>query len=158
MPLRNGSLLPELSGATEWINGMPERDALLGNPLLIHFWSVSCGICHENMPQIAAWRDEYTPQGLQVVAIHMPRQQSDTDVERVRQDIIAMGITEPCGIDNRHAVAQAFQNEYVPAYFIFTPQGTLCGRAAGYNGLKMIEQPLKRLIESSACELPGNEG
>lgn len=158
MPMRIGTPLPGFDGATEWINGQPTMDELNGHPVLVHFWAVSCHICHENMPQIAAWRDTYTAMGLRVIAIHLPREQEDTDVARVRLDVETMHITEPCGIDNTIAVAKAFQNEYVPAYFLFAADGTLCGRAAGYNGLKLIEQPLMRQMEPVAYEMPGSEG
>ena len=152
MPLRLGTLLPSLDGATEWLNGEVTREALAGKLLLVHFWSVSCGICHDNMPTIGAWREQYAAQGLRVVAVHMPRQEVDTDVARVREDARSMGMTEPCAIDNKHTLANAFQNEYVPAYFLFTGEGALCGRAAGYHGLTMIERPLLRQLQLTRDE------
>lgn len=147
MPMRVGTPLPDLCGATEWINGPPCREELIGNPILVHFWSVSCHVCHENMPRIQQWRKEYGPKGLKIVAIHMPRQPEDMDVERVRQDAAAMNMTEPCGIDNRHAVAEAFQNTYVPAYFLFDREGNMRSRTAGNAGLSLLEGALKRQFE-----------
>jgi len=147
MPLRLDTPLPDLTGATEWVNGEPDFAAFAGNPVLVHFWAVSCHICHENMPTIGKWRDMYSPTGLQVIAIHTPRQPSDSDVERVRQDIDTLEITEPCGIDNTHAVTDAFQNTYVPAYFLFDREGKLRGRSGGNAGLGLLEQSLKRQFE-----------
>jgi len=144
MPLRLGTPRPDLAGATEWINREPDPEALTGVPVLVHFWAVSCHICHENMPALAAWRERYGPLGLAVVAIHMPRQESDTDVERVREDVRALGLTEPCAIDNTHALADAFDNRFVPAYFLFDREGRLRSRAAGDAGLAMLERALAR--------------
>ncbi len=146
MPLHVGATLPDLSGVTEWLNGMPDEDAMIGHPVLVHFWAVSCHICHENMPTVARWRDGYAVHGLRVIAIHMPREETDTNVTSVRADIEDMGMTEHCGIDNLHTVAETFENPFVPAYYLFDAEGKLVGRAAGYQGLKMIAPPLQRLL------------
>jgi thiol-disulfide isomerase/thioredoxin len=146
MAMRTGTPLPELSGATEWINGEINRQDLIGSPTLIHIWAVSCPICHENMPKVVEWREEYRDRGLKVVAIHMPRQQEDTDLEAVRGDAAALGISEPCAIDSEHTIGERFENTLWPAYFVFDAEGNLRGRAAGYAGLKMIETPLKRVL------------
>ena len=147
MPMRGGTPLPDLSGATEWINGEVNREQLVGSPTLVHFWAVSCPICHDNMPTLHQWRDQYAARGLKVVAIHMPRQEEDTDIEAVKKDAATMGITEPCAIDNEHTVGDRFENTIWPAYYLFDREGKMKSRAAGYAGLKMIEAPLQKLME-----------
>ena len=151
MPLRKGTPMPDLSGATEWINGETKREDLIGSPTLIHFFARSCHICHENMPAIIAWRDQFASHGLKVVGIHMPREEQDTQMSAVRADISQMGVTEPCAIDNLHAIGERFENQLWPAYFLFDAEGNMTGRAAGYAGLKMIEGPLKRLLNVDAA-------
>lgn len=150
MPMRIGTELPSLSGATEWALGS-ESEALAsiaGHPTLIHFWSVSCGICKENMPKVAEWRDGRYDEGLRVIAIHMPRYPIDSDVEAVKVAIEKHGFTEPCAIDNMHALRDAFQNEpgYVPAYYLFDEQGKLKSFAAGERGLGMLSAALERML------------
>ena len=146
MAMRTGTPLPELTGATEWINGEVESRDLIGSPTLVHIWAVSCPICHDNMPKVAEWREQYRAQGLKVVAIHMPRQGEDTNVEAVRADAALMGMSEPCAIDSSHTIGERFENTLWPAYFVFDAEGNLRGRAAGYAGMKMIETPLKRVL------------
>lgn len=138
--------MPELSGATEWINGEVHREDLIGRPTLIHIFARSCPICHDNMPTLANWRDQYADKGLNVVAIHMPREEADTRMDAVREDIAALGIKEPCAVDNLHTIGERFENNLWPAYFVFDTEGLLRGRAAGYAGLKMIEQSLKSVL------------
>jgi len=149
MPLRTGTPRPELSGATEWLNGEPALDLASGAPVLIHFWSVGCHICHENAPTLDQWRQEYGPQGLQLVALHMPRSEEELEVEEVKRHLASMRITEPCGVDNEHAIADAFQNQFVPAYFLFDREGNLRCRTAGDAGLRNLENALKRMFEQS---------
>ena len=148
MPLRSGSDMPTLAGVTEWLNGEPDLADVARGPALVHFWAISCHICHENMPTVRQWKARYEPQGLRFVAVHMPRQESDLDVAKVAGIAEEMSVDEPLGIDNTHAVAEAFQNEFVPAYFLFDSDGKLKGRAAGENGLVMLQVSLDKLFPS----------
>ena len=86
MPMRIGTEMPSFDGATEWLNatGAAAEAKSEGRPTLVHFWSVSCGICKENLPRVGRWRDERASEGLRVVAVHMPRYEADTDVETGR--------------------------------------------------------------------------
>lgn len=150
MPLRTNTPMPSLEGATEWLNGEAELSSFEGQPALVHFWSVGCHICHENMPKVKAWKDEFIPKGLKVVALHMPRSADELDVEEIKHQVKEMEITEPCGVDNDHAVAEAFDNRFVPAYFLFDREGKLRSRTAGDAGLTNMENALKRLFEPAS--------
>ncbi len=146
MALRSGAELPALTGATEWLNGEPDVAQLKAGPTLVHFWSTSCHICHDNMPKVREWKRTYEPKGLRFVAVHMPRQEEDTDVEQVRRRVAEYGIDEPCAVDNLHGVAQAFENEWVPAYFLFDGEGRMKARAAGEHGVRMLATAIERLF------------
>lgn len=147
MPMRLKTPMPSLEGVTEWINGEPDLDALQGKPLLVYFWAVSCHICHDNMPKLQSWREMYAPKGLKMIAIHCPRMQADTDIEKVKASVEEYGIVEPCGVDNQHKVKKAFDNDLWPAYFIFDEEGNLKRRAAGNAGLSMLEPILEKMFE-----------
>ena len=151
MPMRIGTVTPELHGATEWFNGTQAHAEAesKGKPTLVHFWSVSCGVCKDNLSRVAQWREDLRDQGLRVIAVHMPRYEADTDVEAVREAIANYGITEPCAIDNEHKLREAFQNDqgYVPAYYLFDAEGKLKSFAAGERGLDMLKSALERVME-----------
>ncbi|BAD39912.1 conserved hypothetical protein [Symbiobacterium thermophilum IAM 14863] len=145
--MRLGSPMPPLEGATGSYNAEGFDPAQLsGHPVLIHFWAVSCHICHEVMDQVLQYRDMYQPKGLKVVAIHMPKEEGDLDTAKVERDIAQYGITQPVLLDHRHALAQAFQNQFVPAFFLFDAQGNLFFRAAGDKGLQNLGPKLEQLL------------
>jgi thiol-disulfide isomerase/thioredoxin len=150
MPMRIGTLMPTFDGATEWFNATAAHASheVKGHPTLVHFWSVSCGICKENMPKVAEWRDNKYKDKLKVVAVHMPRYEADVDVEAVREAISTYNIIEPCAVDNQHKLRDAFQNEngYVPAYYLFDAEGKLKSFAAGEYGLNMLSAALDRMF------------
>ena len=150
MPMRIGTPMPSLEGATEWLSGSAEEvlKDTEGHPVLIHFWSLSCDMCKENLPSVAEWREKYAPAGLRLVAIHMPRYPQDTNVDAVREALAEYGITEPRAIDNEHTLRDAFLNEkgYVPAYYLFDAEHKLKSFAAGEYGVKVIEPALERML------------
>ncbi len=145
MPMRIGTPMPALDGATEWRNGVPSA-AGTGRVTLVHFWAVSCHSCSDLMPKVIEWRDTLGPRGLTVVGVHMPRYEADTQLEPVYQAIEKYGLTHPIAVDNLHKLAEAFSNEFVPAFYVFDQEGKLRGFAAGENAAKMIQGPLERAI------------
>ena len=154
MPMRIGTEMPSFEGATEWFNATAaaaEAEAK-GHPTLVHFWSLSCGTCKENLPRVSEWRDRKAGEGLRVVAVHMPRYEADTDAEAVRDAVAAHNITEPCAVDNQHRLRDAFQNEqgYVPAYYLFDAEGKLRCFAAGERGLDMLTSAVERLLAATS--------
>jgi thiol-disulfide isomerase/thioredoxin len=153
--MRIGTPMPSLEGATEWISSSADealKDAE-GQPVLIHFWSVSCGMCKDNLPTVAEWRDKYWVAGLRLVAIHMPRYPEDTNVDSVREAVARHDIKDALAIDNEHKLRDAFQNEngYVPAYYLFDEQHKLKSFAAGEYGVKVIGPALERLLAAKAA-------
>ena len=149
MPMRIGTPLPSLEGATEWLSGSADEalNDAKGRPLLIHFWSVSCGMCKENLPRVAEWRDQYRDE-LKIVAVHMPRYPEDTNVDTVREAVTKYEITDALAIDNEHKLRDAFQNEhgYVPAYYLFDAEHKLKSFAAGEYGIKVMTPAIERLL------------
>ncbi len=158
MPLRTGTEMPELGGATEWLNSEVTRETLVGSPTLFHFWSVSCYICKNNMPTLKEWETIYGKHGLKFVAVHMPRAENELDTAWVQRVADEFHVTEPCAVDNDHVLGDRFQTGGLwPHYFLFDAEGKLRSRAAGDAGLKMMEGTLKRMFpdaEETAVEVP----
>lgn len=134
MALKLRSQMPELEGATAWLNGEVQKSDLQDKPTLIHFWSISCGLCKEAMPNVNEFRDKYKDQ-LHVIAVHMPRSEKDLDLEQIKQVAEEHGITQPIFVDSQHKLTDAFENEYVPAYYVFDEEGQLRHFQAGGGGM-----------------------
>ncbi|GMB08627.1 thiol-disulfide isomerase/thioredoxin [Thermolongibacillus altinsuensis] len=141
--------MPELTGATACLNGEVTREQLIGEkPTLIHFWSVSCHLCKEAMPQINEFRDQYKDR-LNVISVHIPRSENDLNIELVKKTAEEHGITQPILIDNEHKIKEAFDNQYVPAYYVFDAEGKLRHYQAGGSGMKMLIKRVNRVLEES---------
>jgi thiol-disulfide isomerase/thioredoxin len=138
--------LPDFPGVTEWVNGQVTKADLAGKPVLVHFWSVSCYMCKESLPQINEWRDKYAANGLQVVGIHMPRSEADTNIETIKETIAQYELTHPIAIDNQMKTTDAFQNEYVPAFYLFDESLQLRHFQSGEKWLNLVKKRLHRIL------------
>jgi thiol-disulfide isomerase/thioredoxin len=152
MPLRTGSDRPSFDGVATWVNGgAPKDEELAGKPLLVHFYSVSCSICHDVADEVARWQAEYGPRGLEVIGVHQPRGPEELDVAKVSADALGpMKIAWPLAIDNEHTVVQRFQNQYVPAYYVFDRDGKLVHRQAGDRGFERLHEKIGQIIGDGA--------
>lgn len=150
MALRMRTPLPSLDGVAEWINGQPSSEQLEGRPVLVHFWSLSCYLCHETAEQVQAWREEYEPQGLVFISVHQPRSESELDVYAVRTDARdGMHLTQPVAVDNEHTLVDRFQNQFVPAYYVFDRAHQLRHFQAGDKGYDRIAAALERVLNET---------
>jgi len=147
MPPRMDSDMPSLEGGTDWFNSKPvTRESLIGSTVLIHFWSISCASCKDALPDIARWMKTFGPRGLKVIAIHMPRQESDTNVAAVKENIDEYQVKQPCVVDNWHTISEAFDNKFVPAYYLYDSKLKMRHFSAGEKALKLVEPALERLL------------
>ena len=144
--------MPELQGATAWLNGETSKSELVGEkPTLIHFWSVSCHMCKEAMPDVNNFRDQYKDE-LNVVAVHMPRSEDDVDLDQIKKVAAEHDITQPIFVDSELKLNDAFENQYVPAYYVFDKDGQLRHFQAGGSGMKMLEKRVNRVLDEMKKE------
>lgn len=147
MPLRMDTPLPSLEGGTDWFNAEPITvDDLKVKPVLIHFWSVSCHSCKESLPDINGWVDQFEPFGLKIISVHMPRSQSDTNVDLVKEAVEEYKMKQPCVVDNWHEITDRFENKFVPAYYVFDKEHKLRHFQAGEKALKMVKPVIERVL------------
>jgi thiol-disulfide isomerase/thioredoxin len=158
MGLRMRSPLPSLEGATTWLNGEPEAGALKDAPVVVSFWSKSCYLCHDSAEQVARWRDKFVGAGVKFVSVHQPRSEDELDVELVSKDAIEeMKLTQPVAIDNDHSIVDRFENQFVPAFYVFNRKHELRHFQAGGKSFERIEAAIARVLEETAApsEDPG---
>lgn len=147
MALRRGSPLPSLEGATHTYHMDGFDPAELENHLVfVHFWAVSCHTCHEIMDQVTAIRDQHPD--LKFIGVHMPQSEADTDIQRVEKDLEEYGLTHPIFVDNAHAITKNFENQFVPAFYLFDKEGKLNFRAAGDNFMDRLREKVAELTSA----------
>lgn len=143
--MKIGDALPSFDGAIEWLDGPVTPSQLVGRPVLVHFWSTSCPLCHDGVSDIARWRDRLPD--LVVIAAWQPRIDESFDaatVKRVARE--SMEIAYPCAIDSAGALARRFDSVYPPGYYLFDAAHRLRHRQMGNARLEVMEALLERLV------------
>ncbi|MER2059468.1 MAG: redoxin domain-containing protein, partial [Niallia sp.] len=140
--------MPELTGATAWLNKEQSKADLIGDkPTLIHFWSVSCYFCKRAMSELNQYR-YYYQEKLNIISVHVPRSEHDLDIELVKKTAVDYKLTHSIYVDHEFQLAKAFSNEYVPSYYLFDQNGKLRYYQAGGTNLKMLDTRISRVLNS----------
>lgn len=146
--INEAGILPELSGATAWINSAPlTRDELKGKVVLIDFWTYSCINCLRTLPYIEAWARKYQDSGLVVIGVHTPEFPFEKDQANVEKAVRDLGITYPVAMDNNYAIWNAFNNEYWPADYFIDVNGKIRFHHFGEGEYDESEQWIQELLK-----------
>jgi cytochrome c biogenesis protein CcdA/thiol-disulfide isomerase/thioredoxin len=151
------SALPDLSGATAWINSAPlTPDSLRGKVVLVDFWTYSCINCLRTLPYIKAWNEKYKNSGLVILGVHTPEFPFEKDESNVRKAVHDLGITYPVAMDNDYRIWRSFNNQYWPADYLVDATGRIRFHHFGEGGYEESEQQIRTLLqEANRQPLPG---
>jgi cytochrome c biogenesis protein CcdA/thiol-disulfide isomerase/thioredoxin len=150
-------MLPELSGATEWLNSPPlTRDALKGHVVLVDFWTYSCINCLRTLPYIRTWADHYKDAGLIVLGVHTPEFAFEKDASNVKRAIADLHITYPVAMDNDYAIWKAFSNQFWPADYLVDATGKIRFHHFGEGKYDETENHIQQLLKEGNARLTFN--
>jgi cytochrome c biogenesis protein CcdA/thiol-disulfide isomerase/thioredoxin len=142
--------LPDLSGATEWINSPALTPASLrGKVVLVDFWTYSCINCLRTLPYIKAWNEKYKEYGLVIIGVHTPEFPFEKDESNVRKAVHDLGILYPVAMDNDYRIWRNFHNEYWPADYLIDATGTIRFHHFGEGGYEESEKWIRSLLEEA---------
>ena len=145
-------VLPELGGATAWLNSEPLTPAgLRGKVVVVQFCTYSCVNWLRTLPYVRAWAGKYGD-GLVVIGAHSPEFQFEHDVERVRPALEAMGAHYPIAIDNDFAVWRAFDNNAWPALYFVDAEGRIRHHHLGEEDYERSERVIQQLLAEAGSE------
>ena len=144
--------LPDLGGATAWLNSEPLTPAgLRGKVVVVQFCTYSCVNWLRTLPYVRAWAGKYGD-GLVVIGAHSPEFQFEHDVERVRPALEAMGVHYPIAIDNDFAVWRAFENNAWPALYFVDAEGRIRHHHLGEEDYERSERVIQQLLAEAGSE------
>ena len=145
--------LPDLGGATAWLNSPPLTPAALrGKVVLVDFWTYSCINCLRALPYVKTWYARYRDQGLVVIGVHAPEFAFEKNAANVTRAVHDLGITYPVALDNDYAIWSAFNNQYWPAHYFIDAQGRIRGHHFGEGDYAASEQLLRQLLTEAGAQ------
>jgi thiol-disulfide isomerase/thioredoxin len=150
--------LPDLGGAVAWLNSAPlNAKSLRGKVVLVNFWTYSCINSLRELPYIESWAAKYKDSGLVVIGVHAPEFGFEQERTNVENAVRELKITFPVAIDSKHAVWQAFHNEYWPANYFIDGKGRIRYHYFGEGEYGESERVIQELLkENGATGLGGS--
>ena len=140
--------LPDLSGATTWLNSPPlNGDSLKGKVVLVDFWTYSCINCLRTLPYIRAWAEKYKDSGLVVIGVHTPEFAFEKDLDNVRQAVKELKVAYPVAIDNDRKIWNGFSNAYWPADYLIDGTGKIRHHHFGEGKYDETEQQIQERLK-----------
>lgn len=149
--------LPDLSGATAWINSPPlTPESLRGKVVVIDFWTYSCINCLRSLPYIQAWYDKYKESGLVVIGVHTPEFPFEKDEANVRKAVRNLGVDYPVAMDNDYRIWRGFNNRFWPAHYFIDATGRIRYHHFGEGNYEESEAWIRSLLEERNHQPPPN--
>lgn len=114
--------------------------SLRGQPVLVSFWSTSCGTCLTEMPALVALHQRYAPQGLRTFAVAMSHDRLETVTSFARR----RGLPFEIVLDDTGAVARSFNDTQVtPTKFLIDGSGRIVRVYAGFTDFADLQRRIE---------------
>ena len=144
--------LPDLHGATAWLNSDPlTRKALRGQVVLFDICTYSCINWRRSLPYVRAWNERYKEHGLVVIGVHSPEFAFEHDVENVKQALDGMKVSYPMAIDNDYAIWNALSNQFWPALYLADAKGHIRYHKFGEGDYEQSEAVIQQLLNDAGA-------
>ena len=115
---------------------------LRGKPVLINFWATRCPSCVSEMPYIQEIYEEWSNEGLVVLAIDIG--ESSSKVEEFMQNHNLSFIVL---LDTKQDVAQRYNFQYIPTTFFIDEDGIIQEKVIGpFQNKTQIENRLSKIM------------
>jgi thiol-disulfide isomerase/thioredoxin len=145
--------LPELGGATAWLNSEPLTPAgLRGKVVVVQFCTFSCINWLRTLPYVSAWAEKYRDNGLVVIGAHSPEFPFEHDLEKIRSALEAMGVDYPIAVDNDFAIWRAFDNAFWPALYFVDAEGRIRHHHFGEEEYERSERVIQQLLAEAGSD------
>ena len=145
--------LPQLDGATAWLNSAPLTPAgLRGQVVVVQFCTFSCINWLRTLPYVKAWAGKYRDFGLVVLGAHSPEFPFEHDLAKIRSALGGMGVDYPIAVDNDFAVWRAFDNAYWPALYFVDAGGRIRHHHFGEEEYERSERVIQQLLVEAGSD------
>ncbi|RDV39782.1 hypothetical protein DV096_04240 [Bradymonadaceae bacterium TMQ3] len=114
---------------------------LLGQVVVLGFWSSSCIRCQEGLPAMRRAMQRFEGQALKIITVHSPRFPGEHDLDYLHNAVERVGVPFAVAIDNDHRLARTFNVRELPTLALIDPHGYVC------RVLRGVPEPLQ-LIET----------
>ena len=149
-----GSLAPDLSGISGWINTDEFTLASLrGEVVLVDFWTYTCVNCLRTLPYLREWHEKYADLGLNIVGVHTPEFEFEKDFDNVLAAVEQHDLGWRMAQDNDFRTWRSYNNRYWPAKYLIDHEGVIRYRHFGEGRYDETEEWIRDLLEEIGADV-----
>jgi len=131
----------------QWINSEPVTlKSLHGRVVLLEFWTFACYNCRNTLPTVKKWDAQYRDKGLTIIGVHTPELDYERNVDNLRKEVAALGITYPVVTDNDHSTWPTYKVGAWPPLFVLDKEGRVRWTPVGEGAYNETEDVIKKLL------------
>jgi peroxiredoxin len=119
-------------------------DAVRGKVAVIHFWSLGCSSCREEMPAMDPLYRKLRARGVEIVAVNMG--QGRSEIEKFARET---GLSYSLLLDPEKQSVQLYDVAGVPRTIILDRNGTIRFKIIGSTPIELIRKYVTSLLDSS---------
>jgi peroxiredoxin len=120
-------------------------ETLAGRPVLVSFWSTTCGPCMNEMPSLIAMHRRYAPEGLVTLAVAMAHDRRDEIARVVRSQGMPFDIVH----DAEGRLARMFDGtQNTPTKFLIDPNGQIIKIYVGSTHFSDLIERLEGMLST----------
>ena len=135
--------LPPLELQTD--AGITSLSRFAGKPLLVYFWSTTCGVCQREIPDLIRLHDDLADStGLVIVSIAMSYDPPNRVLEMSQHHQMPYVI----GMDLNGRAADSLSVFATPTSFLVAPDGRIIDKTTGLSDFASLRQQVASLITS----------
>ncbi|SEO96098.1 peroxiredoxin family protein [Aquisalimonas asiatica] len=118
-------------------------EELRGKPVIVAFWATTCSECVSEIPHFKALYEEYSDQGLELIAVAM-----EYDPEsQVRAMVEDRDIPYTVALDRDGSIARAFGDvRLTPTTFLVSPDGKILSQRLGMVDMDRMRERITGLL------------
>jgi peroxiredoxin len=122
--------------------GRVDLDSYRGRPVLLVFWTTSCGICRRELPMLSQLAPEFQSKGVSILAIHL----GGTNEARDYMSSNRIGLTSIADPDG--TVGGAYHVNGVPKLVLIGSDGKIKRSASGWTDDSVLRDWVKSVSGS----------
>lgn len=144
--------MPELDGATGWLNSMPlNRKSLRGKVVLVNFWTFTCINSIRPFPYLRSWIENYKGSGFVLIGAHTPEFSFEYEPANVETAARSLNVAFPVAVDSKYGIWKAFNNQAWPAQYLIDAKGRIRYHHFGEGDYEEIENAIRELLKENGA-------
>lgn len=121
---------------------------LRGQVVIVQFWTFGCYNCKNTIPYLQDIYSEYHDYGLEIVGVHAPEFDYESDPEAILEAAQDLGVTWPIALDTQRRNFRAWQGSpaYWPRTYVLDQEGLIRFDHVGEGAYDELEQTVVALL------------